>query len=256
MGEASRIAEAYARRHGLRLGTPFDSSVGYAVPAELSNGLRAVVKVNPPGERECEQEAAALAHYDGRGAVRLLDYDSVGHTMLLERCDPGTSLWELPEEDANRLAAGVLARLWRPPSTDSPFATLAEEAEFWAAELEPRAEEQLVRLALQLLCDLVPSQGEQVVVHQDLHQGNILRAQREPWLAIDPKPLVGEREFDVASLIRDRRDAFDATLVRRRLDFYTTELGLDRERTRGWAIAHAVAWGTNEQMLASARALV
>jgi streptomycin 6-kinase len=229
--------------------------VGYAVAAGLRDGSRAVVKVNPPWERECEHEAAALAHYDGRGAVRLLDYDPGAHTMLLERCTPGTSLWELPEEEANRIAAGVVARLWRLPASDHPFGTLAEEVEYWAKDLEPRVDEPLVKLALELLHELAPSQGEHVVLHQDLHQGNILRAEREPWLAIDPKPLIGEREFDVASLIRDRRDTFDARLVRRRLDFYVAELGLDRERTRGWAIAHAVAWGSDERMLASARAL-
>jgi streptomycin 6-kinase len=86
-----------------------------------------------------------------------------------------------------------------------------------------------------------------VLLHQDLHGGNVLRSARG-WLAIDPKPLVGERAFDVASLLRDRRDdlARDpdaAWRIRRRLDFYSDRLGLDRERVRGWGIAHALAWG-------------
>jgi streptomycin 6-kinase len=86
-----------------------------------------------------------------------------------------------------------------------------------------------------------------VLLHQDLHGGNVRRSARG-WLAIDPKPLVGERAFDVASLLRDRRDdlARDpdaAWRIRRRLDFYSDRLGLDRERVRGWGIAHALAWG-------------
>ena len=91
--------------------------------------------------------------------------------------------------------------------------------------------------------ELAHSQGEQVVLHQDLHGGNVLRAERSPWLAIDPKPLVGEREFDLASLIRDTRERIDERLVRRRLDLLSELLGLDRERMRCWALVHALAWG-------------
>jgi streptomycin 6-kinase len=240
----------------LRLCKPFESQVGYVVPAALPDGTRAVLKVNPAGERECEHEAAALRHYGGRGAVHLLDHDPQLNVLLLERCVPGTVLWDLPEEEANPIAAALLAGLWNTPAAGHPFGTLADEAAHWAEGLDPDTDDQLVRKARELLGELAPSQGESVVLHQDLHQGNILRAEREPWLAIDPKPLVGEREFDVASLIRDRRFAFEERLPPRRLDFYCAELGLDRERARGWAIAHAVAWNGDELMRASARALL
>jgi streptomycin 6-kinase len=92
------------------------------------------------------------------------------------------------------------------------------------------------------LRELAPSQGEQVLVHQDLHAENVLAAEREPWLVIDPKPLAAEREFSVAPIVRSfelghsRRDALY------RLDRLTAELGLDRERARGWTIAQTVAW--------------
>jgi streptomycin 6-kinase len=70
----------------------------------------------------------------------------------------------------------------------------------------------------------------------------LLAAEREPWLVIDPKPLAGEREFGVASLVR----AFELGHSRRdvlyRLDRLTGELGLDRERARLWALAQTVAW--------------
>jgi streptomycin 6-kinase len=248
--EAARVAAEYAARHGLTLGEPFPSQVGYAVPA----GPGAVVKVNPPWEIDSALEAEALEHFAGRGAVRLLQRED--HTLLLERCEPGTSLWELPEDEANPLAAGVLAELWRPAAAGHPFRRLADVSAAWVDELAPRAADPIVAAAVALARDLAPTQGEQVVLHQDLHQGNILLSARG-WLAIDPKPLVGEREFDVASLIRDRRFAFDPALPARRLDFYVRELGLDRERARGWAIVHAVAWGIgHEAMLASARSLL
>jgi streptomycin 6-kinase len=223
------------------------------VPAELPAGTPVVLKVNPPWGVESALEAEALEHYDGRGAVQLLERED--HTLLLERCLPGTSLWELSEEEANRHAAGVLGELWRPAPPGHGFRRLETEAARWASELEERQSEPVVRAAIEFLRELGPTQGAQVVLHQDLHQGNILASQRG-WLAIDPKPLAGEREFDVASLIRDRRFSFDPALPGQRLAFYTGELGLDPERTRGWAVAHAVAWGSTEAMLASARSLL
>jgi len=110
-----------------------------------------------------------------------------------------------------------------------------------------------------------PRQAATVIVHQDLHGGNILRAQREPWLAIDPKPLVGEPAFDAASLLRDRRwqirEPNARSVIARRLDILVERLGLDRERTRRWGIAHALAWGMSgtkveADMIEAARLLV
>jgi streptomycin 6-kinase len=247
------------------------SHVSLVAPATLSDGRLAVLKINFP-DPESEQEPDGLAHWDGRGAVRLLSFDRERSALLVERCEPGTALWEVADEDeANRIAAGVLRRLWRPPATEHPFRLLVEEAESWAQGL-PAVWEQLGRPfegrlvdeAVAFARELGSSQGEPVVLHQDYHGGNVLRAEREPWLAIDPKPLVGEREFDAASLLRDRRDELVADpspqrRVRRRLDQLAGDLALDRERMRGWAIVHALAWGMSgigkveEDMVACAR---
>jgi streptomycin 6-kinase len=129
----------------------------------------------------------------------------------------------------------------------------------WAGELaEAPYERALVDEAVAFLLGPGQDQGEPVVLHQDFHGGNVLRAAREPWLAIDPKPLVGEREFDTASLLRDRRwelraDPHPERRIRRRLDQLASELGLDRERMRGWGIAHALAWDPGEGMISCAR---
>jgi len=81
-----------------------------------------------------------------------------------------------------------------------------------------------------------------VLLHQDLHGGNVLAAEREPWLVIDPKPLAGEREFGLASIIRSPELGHSKRAVLGRLNRLTSELGLDRERSRGWALAQTVAW--------------
>jgi streptomycin 6-kinase len=187
--------------------------------------------------------------------------------LLVERCEPGTRLWELgDEEEATGIAAGLLRRLWRPVERGHGLRLLADEAARWAEELprrceglEPPYERRLLDEAVAFLREAGSNQGSQVVCHQDFHGGNLLRADREPWLAIDPKPLVGEREFDTASLLRDRRwelrnDPGAAARVRRRLDRLSADLGLDRDRMRGWGIAHALAWGSGEDdMVACAR---
>src|SRR5207247_10770049 len=139
--------------------------------------------------------------------------------------------------------------LWRPAPLEHEFGLLAEEAELWAEELTTSwkaqggpFERELLDAAVGALREFGPAQGEQVVLHQDLHGGNVLEAQREPWLAIDPKPLVGEREFDTCAVLRDRRsrlrrDPAPLRRVRTRLDRFPSELGLDRQAIRGRAVA-------------------
>jgi streptomycin 6-kinase len=233
----------------LMLGEPYDYAfVSLALRAELADATPVVLKIGFP-HLETEHEADALAHYDGHGAVALLAHDRVRHAMLLERCEPGDSLLDVPDErEACRIACGILERLWKPPRLDHPFRPIAVDAARWVEALPDRWErlgEPFERTLLDELVsafiELPPSQGELVVCHQDFHRGNVLRAQREPWLTIDPKPVLAEREFDTAALIRDG----DGDL-RWRLDFLSSELGLDRERMRRWALAHTLAWSFDE----------
>ncbi len=255
-----RLAEECAGLWSLHLGEPFEpASVSLVLPAELPDGTGAVLKLSFP-EPESEREADALAHWHGDGAVRLLAHDAEARALVVERCEPGTPLWQVPDEDeANRIAASVLRRLWRAPPPEHGFRLLADEAARWAEELPRRwerlgrpFERRLLDEAVATLSELGPDQAEQVVLHQDFHGGNILLSARG-WLAIDPKPLVGEREFDTASLLRDRRwelPRLDAErVVRRRLDLLASELGLDRDRMRRWGIAHALAWGVSDVKL-------
>ena len=254
-----RLVEECAELWSLALEPPFGPAhISFVCPATTGDGREAVLKINFP-EPESEHEADALAHYAGRAAVRLLAHDAERRALLVERCEPGTTLWELSdEEEANRIAGRALHELWRPAPAEHPYRLLVDEAARWADELPRRwkslshpFERALLDRAVAALRELGPDHGEPVVLHQDFHGGNVLRSQREPWLAIDPKPLVGEREFDTASLLRDRREQLAAdphpgACIRRRLDQLASELELDRERLRSWGIAHALAWGVSE----------
>ena len=205
---------------------------GRAFRAELPDGTPAVLKLQHP-HRESEQEADALECWEGEAAVRLLARDDERHALLLERCEPGTFL---SQWDGDRLGvlAGLLPRLWK---RAHGFHTLSDEVAHWAL---PGEVGELGR-------HLAATQGELVLVHQDLHGDNVLAAEREPWLVIDPKPLAAEREFSVAPIVRSRELGDSRRDVLQRLDRLCSELGLDRERARGWTIAQTAAWSEGDE---------
>jgi streptomycin 6-kinase len=253
------LVEACVRDWTLTLHAPFTpASVAWVASADRPDGTPAVLKVNFP-DAESEHEADALAFWDGAAAVRLLAHDAGRRALLLERCNPGTPLWDVEDEDtAYGVAASVFRELWRPAPVDGPFHALSDEARRWADALPVRwahhgrpFPRRLVDEAVALSGELGGSQPELTLCHQDAHGGNMLRA-GDRWLVIDPKPLVGERAFDLASSIRDRRGTLLASpaperILARRLDRFAAELGIDRERARGWAIVHALAWGLTEE---------
>lgn len=245
-----RLAAECAEAWRLDLGEPLPGAfISLVVPA----GGQAILKINFPSE-ESEHEGDALLHWAGHGAIRLLAEDRPRRALLIERCRPGTRLWDLPDGDrADHITAEVLRSLHeRPVGRGHEFRLLADEAAGWAEEIPARWEQRGRPFPRALVSETVaflrePPPDERFVLHQDLHGGNILSSERG-WLAIDPKPLVGERAFDAASFLRDRRDELardpaPKRRIRRRLDVLENELGLDRERMRGWGIAHALAWG-------------
>ena len=242
-----RLLDECVEQWSLRIGEPFPSAwLSLALPAQLADGGDAVLKICFP-HHESEHEAEALAHWAGNGAIRLLAHDRTRWALLIERCRPGTPLSELEADAAIAVFVDLLPRLWVP--ADEPFLALADEAASWASYLPAtweRAgqpfERALLDAAIGALRELAPTQRERVLLHQDLHADNVLRAQREPWLAIDPKPLVGEREFGIAPVVRGSELGHSERDVRHRLDRLTRELDLDRERAAGWALAQTLAW--------------
>jgi streptomycin 6-kinase len=237
---SATLAAAVAADWGLTLGEPYaQGAAGYTLRADLPHGTPAVLKLVHM-HRESEQEADALERWGGDGAVRLLARDDEHHALLLERCEPGASLASAAADPLGVLIE-LLPRLWKPADG---FRTLAEEARHWLedGDLARMPSGRLRDAAAQYLRELAPTQADPVLLHQDLHGDNVLAAQREPWLVIDPKPLAGEREFAVAPIVRSSELGHSKRDALYRLDRLTAELGLDRERARGWTIAQTMAW--------------
>ncbi len=247
---ARRVAE----RWGLTLGAVLPGGmVSLVVDATTSAGTPVVLKLQYP-HRECAHEADALARWDGNGAIRLLDHDRDDHALLLERCEPGRRLSEsLTGPLALEVMIDLLERLLVPAG--APFTTLTDECERWVASLTAERgtyfDADLTDLAIEWLGDLAPTQRDAVLVHQDLHGDNVLRAHREPWLAIDPKPLIGEREFAVAPIVRSCELGHSRTEAVDRLDRLSERLGLDRERARRWTVAQTIAWASGSSIAAT-----
>lgn len=240
------LVEDVSAQWNLRLGAAYPKGyVSYVLPA-YRNEERLVLKIQWPHD-ECIHEAEALRVWDGDGAVRLVAHDAKKHALLLEMCSPGTHLAGANVPDPLGVLIGLLPRLWKP--VGEPFRTLSDEADEWASALylerktARRADERrAIDAALTYITALKDTQGEQVLVHQDFHGDNVLAAEREPWLVIDPKPLRGEREFALAPIIRSFEFGHSRDETLNRLERLSHELRLDRDRALGWAVAQTVAW--------------
>ncbi|MEV5816179.1 aminoglycoside phosphotransferase family protein [Streptomyces mutabilis] len=218
-----------------------------------SDGTPAVLKLAPRRARP-ESERAALAHWNGLGAVQLLDEpDGTEGVLLLERLHPDVSVRSLPESKALLEAAGTLRRLWVEPPAGHPFETVAErtgrqaEAMRAGAVTDPEVAP-LVDAAVAVRGELLAGAPEERLLHGTFRQSKVLAGDRMPWLAVGPDPVVGESAFDLARLVRDRVEDLvaqpsGASTTRRRIKRLAESLEVDQERLRGWTLFRAVESG-------------
>ena len=244
---APGIAAEFLDKWHLQPGRPYENSmVSLVVPVARSDGSEAVLKVQYP-HRESNAEARALQLWDGNGAVQLIDHDAERSVLLIEKCTPGEPLSGVEGEIALTVICELLPRLWLPEPTG--VGAIDEEADFWSSSLNEHFDRgtlgfsaTMAQRATDLMAELIASQADQVLVHQDLHGENIISAEREPWLVIDPKPLSAERAFGVAPVISSPEFGHSKNHVARRVDRVVDELGVDRSRAVSWAFARTVAW--------------
>lgn len=233
-------------RWALSLGRPFegdDVSCSWVAPAVRKDGTAAVLKLGMP-HMEAAHEIQALQLLDGDPTVRLLESDVELNAMLLEQCEPGTALRERPEPEQDIVIAGLLRRFWRRPASPHSFRPLSEMVAHWANATMMAAsswpDQGLLQAGLQLFKELSRPSSEDVLLATDLHAGNVLQAQRAPWLVIDPKPFVGDRAYDATQHLFNCRDrmltATNATIRR-----FADLLEVDHERVRLWMFARTAA---------------
>jgi streptomycin 6-kinase len=256
LAELPGQVERYLHRWDLTLERVLDpggrlSLVGYVRRDDLGPAVLKAGLITP----ETAQEHAALAHWAGRGAVLLLDADPAEGVLLLERLHGDIPLRSLAEAKAMLEATSLLRHLWVAPPDGHPFTTVADHVAGRidalrrhrelpaAADVRPLADE-----ALAAAEDLLAGKGEEFLLHGDFHHGNVLAADRSPWLVIDPRPLVGERAYDLARLAQDRLDTLIGSpgprgAARRRLHQLAEAVEVDHDRLRGWTLFRSVAAG-------------
>ena len=238
-----------AEEWGVPLGSPFRlARYSFVAPA----GCDAVLKVTPPEDDEADEEGDALELWGGDGAVRLLRRDRARRALLLARARPGTDLAELPEDAATDVAADLGTRLWRPASAP-PFRWIGDHVPRWLDNAAPGPGRELLPLARSIYASLDIGRG--TLVHGDFHHHNLL-SHDGGYVAIDPKPMLGEPEFDVAPFLwnplsyRMRRD-----VTERRLAAFAAT-GLDEDRMRAWALIRGAYLGADQSEVEVLRALV
>jgi streptomycin 6-kinase len=246
-----RTIDAVATEWGLELGEPYlpGGQCAWVAPARDGRGDELALKVGWR-HREAEHEADALRFWDGSGAVRCFATQSLEDTtaLLLERCDPGTPLkCSLPEVEQDVVVAGLMRRLWeRLPVDGRPFGSLRTMCELWADWFEQDLatdarglDPGLAREGITTLRELPRTADREVLLCTDLHAGNVLSAQREPWLVIDPKPFIGDPAFDAVQhmLNCDERLAHEPGALAKRM---ASLLDLAPRRVRLWLFARCV----------------
>ena len=253
MADLPLIVDELAARWSLVLGRPFQPGgvASWVAPARNAAGEHLVLKVGWRHD-EALHEADGLLAWNGRGAVRCFDALLAGETsaLLLEACEPGTSLSRaLPAAEQDTVVAGLLRRLWIDPPVGHPFRTLQSMCDWWADEFEekyaaarpggPRLDPGLARAGMELFRGLPATAERSVLLCTDLHPENVLAARREPWLAIDPKPYLGDPTYDPLQHMLnfpDRLVADPVGFTRRMAEL----LDLEVERLRQWLFARCV----------------
>jgi streptomycin 6-kinase len=246
------ILEELSSTWDVKLMPPFsEMSFNYVAPAVLRDGSEVVLKVGVP-RTELVTEIAALKAFNGNGAVGLYKADPKMGALLLERLRPGMSLYNVGDDEfATKAACEVICKLCTSSLEHDVFPTVGD----WFRGFQRLRDEfngetgpfpnHLVDEAEVISRDLLASMDAPILLHGDLHHWNILSSEREPWLAIDPKGVIGESEYETGAWVRNPfpnilEMSNPDRMIARRLDQFSIELGFDRERIYGWGFSQAV----------------
>jgi len=243
----------YEKEWGITCVSPFPLSYNYVTPAKTQDGKCVVLKISFPDNHEFTLEHEALNFYDGIGSIKVLREDIKNGIMLLEMAEPGTRLRDIySDEKQISLASDVMRKMYRPVSNTiaSLFPTIPDWAKAFDryrtkfSTISGPVPQWMFDKAENTFSELPKDRKELVLLHGDLHGDNILLSKRG-WLAIDPKGIVGEREFELGAYLRNPyydhpRGSDYKKLETNRIVQFSEELGFDKKRVLDWSFACAV----------------
>ncbi|MFF3552454.1 aminoglycoside phosphotransferase family protein [Streptomyces tsukubensis] len=245
-GLPARAEEFLERWELTPAGEPMHGVVALVLPVVRSDGTESVLKLQPVDD-ETAGEPVALRAWDGAGAVRLLDHDPATGTLLLERLDAARPLSAVADTgEAVRILGTLLAGLTLLPAPaglrrlGDVTAAMLEQVPGALSTLVAEDERRLLADCAAAVREVAGEPGDRLL-HWDLHYDNVLGSAREPWLAIDPKPLAGDPGFELLPALTNRFDP-DPAAIRWRFDLLTEAMGMegDRERARAWTLGRVL----------------
>ncbi|MDQ6652196.1 MAG: phosphotransferase [Acidobacteriota bacterium] len=204
-----------------------------------------------------------LEAFDGKGFARVYEY--VDGAVLLERLRPGTSLAQMAVRGNDDEATNILACIMQqmsprePPKACATIQDWAKAFERYLATSDDQVPRDLVENAHQLYSHLGATQRQPKLLHGDLQHYNVLFDSERGWLAIDPKGVIGEIEYEIGAVLRnpfERPDLFASrSTIERRLNQFASSLNFDVRRALAWGFAQAVLsaiWGIEDGVGVSA----
>lgn len=245
------IIQKYEKIWSIKVMPQFPVIYNYVAPAILKDAKAVVFKIGLQRKEEFLSEYEALRFFNGQGAVRILNANVNDCVMLLEKAEPGVPVSEIEDDNATRAIISVMKKLWKPIPASHNFVTLKD----WFKGFERLRKlfngttgplpEKIVLEAEELYRYLIDTSTEQFLLHGDLHHDNVLSATREPWLAIDPDGVIGERAHEAAAMLRNPREKLKShpdlkNLLSRRINILSEELEIDKERIKQCGVAQNV----------------
>jgi len=246
------IIKKYEEMWSIKVLAPFPLSYNYVAPAVTTDNQAVVLKIGFPNNKEFAYEAGALAFFNGEGAVKVIKEDLENNVLLLEQLKPGQLLHDIEFEKQVALFLEVAEKLHKPlPSQiEKSFPTLLEWAKDFAVYREMFSltsgpiPQKLFEKAEEIFTQYPKYAKQQFLLHGDLHNKNILSSQRG-WLAIDPKGIIGEKEFEAGIFLRNPiedlpKNSDHKKYIRDSVAQCAEVMHVDRKRILDWAFATAV----------------
>lgn len=241
------IAEAQAR-FDLQVGAPVaDLSHNYTATAHNAAGMPIIIKFCVPSD-EVVHEINALKLMQGDAVVQLFDADLDLGVLLLEKIEPGQNLITVASDEvATEIFADLIQKICCKPDEDVNFPTTQE----WFARLEKQIHlpdtfnRKHIDYAHGIAQELHQELSDPVLLHGDLHHFNMLSSERVPWLVIDPKGVMGPREYEVGAFLRNpipsvaaRGDA--KRILGNRLSILAEKLQFEQQKLAAWGFSQAI----------------
>lgn len=236
----------------IKVGDRFALSYNYVCPAETLDGNKAVLKLSLPSDKEFRLEYEALQRFPREIVTKIILSDIENGALLLERAYPGTPISKIEDDHEQiHIASQVIGKLHNP--VDKEMLAIFPTVKDWAKAFKRYRNNYSVKsgpipykvfdTGEKIFEELLGENKQQVLLHGDLHNDNILLSERG-WLVIDPKGIIGEKEFELGAYLRNpyfdlpKGSDYKKVQTRRTIQF-AEELGFDKRRVTLWAIACA-----------------